>query len=215
MKFTVFFLIFALILILKINIYSYSALLSLWTILNLFLMSIAYTLNKPSLILNKNIKGEINFFLLLLNLPMLVLTWVLFFVYDKLIKEDFSHQIADTNIWISRRPTYFKKINDFDMIIDLTAEFFKDKTDKNYFCLANLDGMGLKNYSTSLDIKNQTILVHCANGHGRSSLFVAILLIENNIASNVKEALVLISKSRKDAVPNREQKLWLEALYAK
>jgi hypothetical protein len=209
MQFAIFFILFDIFLIAKIDTTKISSIFLVWLILNFFIMSIAYLFNQPKLILNKKQNGELNLILLIINLPWLLFTWIVFFIYTKLINEDYCNQIKGTNIWIARAD-FFNKIENFDIVVDLTAEFFRDNTKIRYISIPNLDGMSLKNYDIDFDITNKKVLVHCANGHGRSSLFVAILLIDNGICNNVEDALALIKKSRIKAYPNKIQKLWIK-----
>ncbi len=58
-----------------------------WPLINLGLMTIAYSLNKPEIILGKNSTGKINKLLLVLNLPWLLLTWSSLYTALLLIKK--------------------------------------------------------------------------------------------------------------------------------
>lgn len=173
-------------------------------------MTISYIRNNPSLIINKQRNGSINPLLLIINLPWLILTWNIFKLQILCSKENFCDQIEDTNIWISRRPTSKDDISKFEIIIDLTSEFLSYKTNNQYISYPNLDGHILKNQPIISNFnKDKKTLIHCANGHGRSALFTAILLKENGVCSSIKESLNLIIKSRKRAIPNRTQRNWI------
>ena len=182
----------------------------IWPAINMCVMAIAYIFNKPSLILGKKEDGSINIFLLALNLPWLIFTWLIFKLQIWLSKERFSDNISGTKIWLSRRPTDKDDLTSFDTIIDLTCEFVKDKTDKNYQCYPNLDGNILKNLPNLRKINlEHNILIHCANGHGRSALFASILLKQIGIEESTQSALKKIIQSRALAKPNKSQKKWL------
>ena len=173
-------------------------------------MTIAYISNNPKLIINKQKNGSINPLLLIINFPWLILTWSIFKLQIICSKENFCDQIEGTNIWISRRPTSKDDISQFEVIIDLTSEFLLDKTENQYISYPNLDGHCLKNQPLITDFdKQKKVLIHCANGHGRSALFTAILLKENGTCSTIKESLDLIIKCRKLAIPNKNQRNWL------
>ncbi len=161
--------------------------------------------------LGKNKDGDVKLFLVILNLPWLVYTWSVFRIQILLSKEDFANQVDGTSIWISRRPMPGDDIGIFELVIDLTAEFTKDKTDRNYICIPNLDGHWLRNCSPiDVGYAEKPILVHCANGHGRSSAYVARLLIEWGYCSNAESALNMIQASRPLAVPNHSQRARIE-----
>ncbi len=178
----------------------------IWFAINFLIFTIAYYFNKPSMILGKNRDGICNKFLMIINLPWILFTQIIFRMQVFCIKEDFANKIAHTNIWISRRPLENDNLDKFSLVIDLTAEFTRDLNAKNYICIPNLDAHYLKNIEIiDKKFKNSNILVHCANGHGRSSIFVALLMLKWNYATNIKQALEMIKASRKFAVPNRNQ----------
>tara|TARA_B100001093_G_scaffold495511_1_gene540086 strand:- start:1594 stop:2211 length:618 start_codon:yes stop_codon:yes gene_type:complete len=181
----------------------------LWLSINLTTLIIAYTFNNPNLVLGKGKNGSINPIFLVINFPWLLLTWAIFKIQIFLSKENFADQIKGTNIWISRRPTSKEKLESFELVIDLTAEFLKDKTN-NYICYPNLDGHSLKSLPSIENFNpDQKTLIHCANGHGRSALFTAIILKEGKVTKSIKEALDLILESRVLAKPNRDQTNWI------
>ena len=191
------------------NINSELKYLLLWLILNLSIMSIAYLSHNPKLILGKSSKGEINYFFLFINLPWLLFTWSIFRVQMFVSRENIVDEIAETNIFISSKPLEDFDFDSYDLIVDLTAEFLRDKVaDKNYICYPNLDGMALTTSYDEIEIfSNKRVLVHCANGHGRSALFVASLLLDLGFVESFEKGLALVKKSRSLAVPNGEQKV--------
>lgn len=211
MKFALFFILLnSYFVYLNLMLAGYFQLLLTWININLMIMAIAYLLNYPNLVLGKKKNGSINPILLFLNLPWLLLTWIIFKLQILFSKENFADQIGETNFWISRRPTSVESLEKFELVIDLTAEFFKDKTN-NYLCYPNLDGYSLKNLPDIIDFhSDKKTLIHCANGHGRSALFTAILLSEMKVTKNIQESLGLISKSRLLATPNRSQNNWIK-----
>lgn len=181
-----------------------------WPCLNMFVMAIAYFLNKPSLILGKKKNGETNFLLLLINFPWLLFTWSIFKIQITFSKEEFANNIDGTKLWISRKPITNDNISEFHNVLDLTCEFYKDKISKNYYCFPNLDGHILKTMPdlTNINLKEKT-LIHCANGHGRTALFTSLLLVETGIVENTDLALNKILQSRPLAKPNKAQRKWL------
>ena len=180
-----------------------------WPALNFAVFTGAYLFNQASWILNKK-NATFSKLLLLINLPWLLLTWIIFRIQITLSKEDFMNQIADTNIWISSKPTNTNQLEGFDLIIDLTAEFLPLKTTVKTLHLANLDGMPLSHFETLERVKkNSKVLIHCANGHGRSSSFATILLRELKYCQSTEEGLEMIKASRPMAKPNRPQRKWL------
>jgi len=60
----------------------------LWLMINMYVMGLAYLLNKPYFILGKKITGDINYGLMLINLPWLFFTWFIFKLQILLSKEN-------------------------------------------------------------------------------------------------------------------------------
>jgi len=181
----------------------------IWPAVNLLILALAYASNQPNLIMNKKDDGSISPILLALNLPWLLITWGVFRLQIS-FEKDFANQLEGSNLWISRRPTSRDDLSQFDLVIDLTAEFSKDQIKVKYRCFPNLDGHILKhNKPISSEWTDKKVLIHCANGYGRSSLYAAILLVEWQFCSDFKAALDLIKNNRKKAVPNSHQRKWL------
>lgn len=180
----------------------------IWPLTNSLIMSISYALNDPKLILGKTKEGRISTVLLLINLPWLLLTWCVFKIQQFVSSENFIDKIAGTSLSISSRPPSTFNFEEYDLVIDLTAEFPKDKiSTSKYVCFSNLDGASLKNYCEDISIlKNKEVLIHCANGHGRSALFTAKILLDTSVVNDLSEGLDLVKSSRPLATPNRFQK---------
>ena len=181
-----------------------------WPALNMLVMTLAYVLNRPSFVLGKKREGRINLFLLIINLPWLLLTWLVFKIQILISKENFADKIEGTNLWLSRRPTSNDNLSKFDVVVDLTCEFPRDKESRKYYCYPNLDGHVLANGPSRQEvIEGDKILIHCANGHGRSALFASLLLNQTKTVQNLNEALELVLQNRKLARPNSSQQKWL------
>lgn len=210
MKFILFFMLLTLYVlwILIVSPFYYAPLL-VWLFFNFLTMSIAYGLNKPWLLLGKKKSGEVNLFLLVLNFPWLLFTWLIFHLQMFLSGENRVDEIGNTAIFIASKPLKGFDFTAYDLVVDLTAEFLKSSScrSKQYRCYPNLDAMPLMTlYEDVSEFKNKSILVHCANGHGRSALFVAHLLVDLNIVFSIEDGLKLISLNRPLAILNKEQR---------
>jgi len=104
-------------------------------------------------------------------------------------------------------------------LVDLTAEF-DEHLPKGAKLLAFpiLDGApanpeALKSVARQIATSTEPLYLHCAQGHGRTSMIAAAVLIERRLAPNVSEALASIAKVRPGAKPNRAQRAALEAAY--
>ena len=150
----------------------------LWPGLSSIVLAAAYGLNRPSLICGKDSTGHVSPFLLLINLPWLAFTWLLWIIIALLSRESTLSLIPGTNVFISRYPLFGVNLSEFDRIFDLTSEFprFYEPV-AQYQCFSNLDGIALCNLQL-LPLLNseERILIHCAQGHGRSATFASLLL---------------------------------------
>ena len=178
-----------------------------WLAANLVVMAVAYILHKPALILGKTERGQINRLLLVLNIPWLILSWITLWLQSKFTQEPPFNQIGDTNLYIGRCPFPGADLSDFTIIIDLTAEFPVWYTsDALYVCRPNLDGAALINFAQPCTISEKDkVLIHCAQGHGRSATYAALLLGAIPSYAPPENVLRLIRQSRPGAVPCREQ----------
>ncbi len=52
---------------------------------------------------------------------------------------------------------------------------------------------------------NQKILIHCAQGHGRSATYASLLIAQLFPTISPQEALTLILESRPSAMPSKAQ----------
>merc|ERR1712005_24211 len=75
---------------------------------------------------------------------------------------------------------------DVETVVDLTMEFprsFRTRRASNYFVLPALDvclapAEDILNVAREVnELRDGKVFVHCANGHGRSALFVALIML--------------------------------------
>ena len=170
----------------------------LWLVINFLIMTFAYAFNKPSWIMGKNRKGEIKISLLILNFPWLLFSWSIFRLQMFVSRENRVDEVVENHIYIASRPLGGFDYEPYDLVVDLTAEFLKDPVESSrYVCYTNLDAMPLsQSYESVEQFKNKKIVVHCANGHGRSALFVARLLVDLELVESVEEGLALVKMHR-------------------
>ena len=157
--------------------------------------------------MGKNRKGEIKISLLILNFPWLLFSWSIFRLQMFVSRENRVDEVVKNHIYIASRPLGGFNYEPYDLVLDLTAEFLKDSVESSrYVCYANLDAMPLsQSYESVEQFKNKKIVVHCANGHGRSALFVARLLVDLELVESFEEGLALVKTHRPLAVPNGVQ----------
>lgn len=154
-----------------------------------------------------------------LFLPLLTATIVVWHLIRLISVEAAQTRVTDQLV-LGRRLLPSELHEQFENYIDLTAEFTEPRAIRESAMYRNfpvLDGgvptlEGLA--SVISDLRPGRTFVHCAQGHGRTALFAAALLLESDGASTVEDALEKLTASRPGMRLNPDQRRCLEA-YAK
>ena len=180
----------------------------LWPALSCVVLAYAYARNRPHLVSGKSNGGRVSWFWTTLNLPWLLFTWTTWIVLAVFSREPRVSRLEGTNIYLGRWPLLGPALSKFDVVVDLAAELPRwYHFPHRYEALPNLDGMPLVHDTPSVEIGPETVvLVHCAQGHGRTASFVVLLLCRMGITSTVEDALALIHAHRPLARLSRSQR---------
>lgn len=178
---------------------------ALYPALTTFVLFTAYATKNPLHVMGKSTDGSFSWTICTLNLPWLLFTYVVWFIQRALSRESRVDRIINS-VYIGSYPLHLKD-EAYDLVIDLTAEFPKPKgVNFNYVCLPNLDGVPLADISIPAGITGDSkLLIHCAQGHGRSATYCSILLVRLGLAENIGSALALIQSERPGARPSSAQ----------
>jgi protein-tyrosine phosphatase len=120
--------------------------------------------------------------------------------------------IVNDQLSVASRPRSGDDCSGFDAVIDLTAEFQETKSvrkQQGYFCFPILDASApnAEALKTAVGaVPNGRILIHCAQGHGRTGLFAAAWLLANGSAATAEEALCVLRNARPGITLNSLQK---------
>lgn len=187
----------------------------LWPALNTNLMSLAYWLNRPRLILGKTPTGRIDPLLLAANFPWLVFSWLVWWLQQRLSREPALNRLGDTGWCIGCYPGRNYPADQFDVIVDLTAEFPRARcSDAAYAAVPNLDAAALTNPPDEEQLHQlgigpgTRVFVHCAQGHGRSATWCALAFREMGWFADAEQAHQFILEARpkaKLAISQRHQ----------
>lgn len=173
----------------------------IWGGVSFATLSLAYGGKRPFWVMGRRFDARRTLFsnlLLLINFPFLLLCWSTWFLYVAISREEAVNRIGETNLSVSRWPLFAVPLDSYDVIIDMTAEMPKLYRTKNrYVLFPNLDGIPLSDWSLPDEIdQNTKTLVHCAQGHGRSAIMAAFLLLKLRYVPSAEEAVALLKTSR-------------------
>lgn len=127
--------------------------------------------------------------------PYTVFTWLTWFVIRQFTSEPACTEVAP-GLWIGRRCGGNELPAGTSMIVDLTCELWEPasvRTRSGYRCLPVLDasicnGPDFRKLVDAVNDFPGVILIHCAQGHGRSACVAAGVLIARGIVKDATEA---------------------------
>lgn len=147
-----------------------------------------------------------------LLLPYLVCVWAGWHSI-RLLSRERAYDILTDEIWIGRRLLSSELPAGTQTVVDLTSEFAEPtalRSAANYIAAPMLDGSSLSAQSlvdivSSISVAKTPIYLHCAQGHGRTGLVAALLLISRGKADDVDSAIAMIKSVRPGVGLNRLQ----------
>ena len=173
-------------------------LLLLWPAAAFLAASLAYFLSRPGMF-GKRENGSIGLLHLVLLFPFFLLTWSVWHLSRCIRRESCYHEISP-GYYLGRRPLEGELPEEIMLVVDLTAEFAerrKIREEKDYLCLPILDaGVPCESDFEDLILKllprMEPMYIHCAEGHGRSAMVLATLIMcrENTGDVNQIESLI-------------------------
>ena len=153
-------------------------------------------------IFGKEANGRLSLLAQLVLLPYLLLVWSIWHLLRTVKRESAFDSIAK-NVLLGRRLLSHELPANVSHVVDLTSEFTESASlrTRSYFSFPILDGLApsptqLITWVNAISILSGTIFIHCAEGHGRSGLFAAALLLRRGLAQTPEEALQFIQSRR-------------------
>ncbi len=148
--------------------------------------------------------------------PYLLVTWSIWWFVWLRSREPPLHRLG--TLILARRLLAHEVPDDAAILVDLTAEFVEPRTvtrDRAYFAFPILDGgipriEPLRVFLAALPDAG-VMLIHCAQGHGRTAMVVACLLLERRRATGARAAIDLVLAARPGARMTRAQRAFVEA----
>ncbi|TWT80562.1 hypothetical protein CA13_20070 [Planctomycetes bacterium CA13] len=178
----------------------------------------AYCFSAPG-VFGKRFDGRRSRLGTLLVLPYVLYVSAVWHVVRLLSREP-KISVLNDDIVLSRRLLGHEMPKNIASVVDLTCEFTEpnDGWDlQSYMCYPMLDGTA----STSAEIREladevikmpKPVLIHCAQGHGRTGLVTAAVLIASGEAQTAGDAIAMIQAVRPGVELNKAQRLTLEQI---
>ena len=190
----------------------------LWPASTGLLVGLAYLRRRPG-IFGKRPDGSMNPFSVLLLLPYLACLWIIWHCL-RIVQRENPFDRLDDRLVIGRRLLGPELPAHVDNVVDLTCEFPEPGSVArrvNYLSFPILDASvcpipDLQRLVRKIDSLPGTTLVHCAQGHGRTGMVTAALLMSRDEHLTAGAAITQIQAVRPKLDCNREQMAALEQM---
>ena len=136
--------------------------------------------------------------------PFLLFRWLLWY-WTRLVSREPACAELTSGIWVGRRIMANELPAQVDTVVDLTYEFREPRAiaeKHNYILFPILEGSVPHNSFEFLELIKKlkreptTLYIHCADGHGRTALVAAALLVAKGISPNLTQAFADFKKAR-------------------
>ncbi|HAH07533.1 MAG TPA: hypothetical protein DCM05_13615 [Elusimicrobia bacterium] len=189
----------------------------LWPALDCLLVGSAYY-GSAGRVFGKRPDGSMKGPVVLLMLPFLLVNWTVWHAQVFFTRERAADEVAP-GLYLSRRVFERELPEAVTLVVDLTAEFPKPvySARRGYLCLPTLDAFVPEEAAFLAAARRAAaheggVLIHCANGRGRSAAFMAAVLMAKGTARSLAEAEEMIVKARPSAAFHPAQRALLEGV---
>ncbi len=187
-----------------------------WPALNFLALAFQYLFGWRCA-LRKRSDGLLSSWTLVFMLPYLALSYSVWHLQRLLSKEPSCNEVVP-GLFIARRLLPGELPANISLIIDLTIEFAEPQAIRNaceYSSFPILDATAPDNVEMLKIVQfivghSERIVVHCANGHGRSATVVACVLISKGLSRDATDAIAQVRTARPRARLNSDQRRSVE-----
>lgn len=168
-------------------------------------------------VFGKRSDGKRNLLATVLLLPYLIFTLVTWHLIRLLSRESAVDQV-DPDLYLSRRLLSTEIPESVKSVVDLTCEFTDPKFDRgNYICFPMLDAScptaeELNEMVQTVLALPKPVLIHCAQGHGRTGLVASAVLLASGKVASPRAALAMVKAARPGVELNSAQRNALDSL---
>lgn len=187
---------------------SFSMLIFIWPAICHLFMAAAYFGNQRMGVkcLNKDRKtGQISCTAFFLCLPWLITVYVFWFVRHMFNGEDAYNRVYK-HFYVGRFPRWNSEFPpEIKNIVDMTAEFSARKSllkGRTYLCLPSMDRCmpdpwDLGQFALQVSRLKTPTYIHCANGHSRSGLLMAMVMVLRKDSASIRHAFAKMVEKRR------------------
>ncbi|SMP60247.1 Dual specificity phosphatase, catalytic domain [Neorhodopirellula lusitana] len=181
-------------------------------------VSAAYLFSAPG-VFGKRFDGGRSRLGTLLLLPYVLYLAAVWHVVRLLSREPKLNLLGD-DLVLSRRLLGHELPENISSVVDLTCEFTEPNDHwkiQSYTCYPMLDGTAatagaLRELAVKINDMPKPVLIHCAQGHGRTGLVAAAVLLVSERAQTASDAIAMVQSARPGVELNGEQWSVLEEL---
>lgn len=177
------------------------AVIYLWPATSFAILSLGY-LGLGSGVFGKRPDGTLRWVNVTILLPYLLMLWGTWHLVRYFRSNAPYHELTE-GVLIGRRMLAHEFPSGIQSVFDLTCEFFEPSAIRKlaYHSCPVLDGSAppvgrLLEWSQQVLNARRPVFIHCAEGHGRTGLLAAIVLIRAGKAASATEAVSLIRSKR-------------------
>ncbi len=173
-----------------------------WPAFSLVVVGLGYVCFGPS-VLGKQGDGTLAWQLTLPLMPYLGVAELAWYAVRVLGDEAPWHEVS-RGLYLGRRVEHWELPARISVVLDMTAEFVEPmevRTGRTYVCIPTLDGSvpsveALLGGVLDVARRSGSVYVHCAAGHGRSAMAMAVLMVARGVSSDVQDAVTTMRAVR-------------------
>ena len=188
-----------------------------WPAISFGVIGLAYLFVGPR-VFGKRSDGSMAFASVVILLPYLLYLWVVWHIVRLISREPAYDTLAD-DVLIGRRLLSSEFPVGTQTVVDLTSEFPEPlalRSVSNYIAApmldaASLPAQSLVDLACQIATAETPVYIHCAQGHGRTGLIAALVLLARGDADTPDEAIEMIQSTRPLVGLNGVQRVALSA----
>jgi protein-tyrosine phosphatase len=174
----------------------------LWPALSLLAVGVGYVWSTPWM-LGKQSDGTLAWYSALLLMPYFGAAEFAWYLVRVLGGEEPWHEVS-RGLFLGRRVQHWELPARIGLVLDMTAEFVEPieiRTGRKYVCVPTFDASAPRAEALADAIADivpyrGNIYVHCAAGHGRSAMAMAVLMVARGVAKDLEEAIAMMCAAR-------------------